>query len=212
MEERTSNNYVKVLEKWRRDFLTWDQEALCKKVGLDTWDEKTIRLSYFGIPHEIDRETGRITCVGNPEYELIFDEIMAIYNFLYYAKEGAKNAGEWIPLRDVKDAGVFEGAFEKQVLIPFAGHFAGRAEAFKAAGERLGFLPLSYGDGAFQVPAFFCIPLRVIFWEGDEEFPAKVNLLFDKNITSFIHPESVVMLGMECMRYFILADNPGAQP
>lgn len=205
MEEGRANNYVKVMEKWRQDFLTWDQEALCKKVGITTYGGDVIRLDYFGIPHEIDRRTGRIRCPGKPGHEPGFDEVMAIYNFLYYAKEGAANSGEWVHFRDVKDAGIFEGAFERQVLKPFAEHFAGRPEAFKEAGERLGYTPLSYGDASFQVPAFFCIPLRVIFWDGDEEFPAKVNLLFDKNITSFIHPESVVMLGAECMEYFLSA-------
>lgn len=201
MGEGTSN-YVKVMEKWRQDFMGWDQEALCKKVGIDTYDAKTIRLSYFGIPHEIDRSTGKITCPGKPGYEPVFDEVMAIYNFLYYAKEGAKNSGEWVHFRDVKSAGIFENAFERQVLQPFAKRFAGRPGDLKAAGDRMGFLPLSYGDVSFQVPAFFCIPLRVIFWDGDEEFPAKINLLYDRNVTMFTHPESVVMLGAECMRYF----------
>lgn len=202
MESRESNNYVKVMEKWRQDFLTWDQEALCRKVGIDTYDGGAIRLDYFGIPHEIDRKTGQIRVPGRADHEPGFDEVMAIYNFLYYAEEGAENSGEWVHFRDVKSAGVFEGAFERQVLGPFAEHFAGRPEAFREAGERLGCVPLPYGDGSFQVPAFSCIPLRVIFWDGDEEFPAKVNILFDKDITSFIHPESVVMLGSECMRYF----------
>lgn len=202
MAERTTDNYKKVMEKWRQDFLSWDQEALCAKVGLDTYDADVIRLSYFGEPHEIDRKTGQIRCLGKPGHKPGFDETMAIYNFLYYAKAGAENSGEWVHFRDVKAAGVFEDAFERQVLKPFAKAFEGRTEEWKAAGERMGFFPLPYGDAAFQVPAFFCIPLRVIFWDGDEEFPAKINILFDKNITEFIHPESVVMLGSECVRYF----------
>ncbi len=202
MEERTSDNYKRVLEKWRLDFLGWDQEALCRKVGLETFDGDVIRLDYFGIPHEIVRKTGRIRVPGRPAYEPSFDEAMAIYNFLYYAKPGAVNSGEWVPFRDVKDAGIFEGAFERQVLEPSARRFAGRPEAFLEAGRRLGYEHLPYGDAAFLVPAFFCVPLQAIFWDGDEEFPAKMNLLFDKNVTSFLHPESVVMLGAECMRQF----------
>ena len=40
--ENKESNYVKVLEKWRQDFVIWDQEALCKKVGLDTYDKEWI--------------------------------------------------------------------------------------------------------------------------------------------------------------------------
>ena len=106
-----SSNYEKVLEHWRRKFLTWDAAALCEKAGIHDYDEDSIRLLYFGIPHRIDRKTGRITCPEKPDYEPGFDEIMAVYSLLYYAKEGAKNSGEWVHFRDVKDAGVFEAAF-----------------------------------------------------------------------------------------------------
>ena len=198
-----SSNYEKVLEHWRRKFLTWDAAALCEQAGIHDYDEDSIRLLYFGIPHRIDRKTGRITCPEKPDYEPGFDEIMAVYSLLYYAKEGAKNSGEWVHFRDVKDAGVFEAAFERQVLIPFEKHFSGRTAKFRAAGEALGFLPIPYGDAAFQVPVFSCIPMRVIFWDGDEDFPAKINLLYDRNVTDFTHAETVVMLGAECMRYFM---------
>ena len=89
---------------------------------------------------------------------------------------------------------MFEDAFERQVLKPFAEAFAGKPERFRRAGARLGFTPLSYGDAGFLVPAFEKVPLQVIFWDGDEEFPASVNLLFDRNIIRFIHPEDVVLL------------------
>ena len=71
----------------------------------------------------------------------------------------------------------------------------------------MGSRPFPYGDAGFLVPAFEKVPLQVIFWDGDEEFPASVNLLFDRNIIRFIHPEDVVLLGMECMRYFMEEEN-----
>lgn len=196
------SNYTKIVEGWRRDFLTWDHEAICRKLKITDYDEDSIRLPYFGIPHSVDRKTGKISCPARPEYEPGFDEIMAIYNLFYYSEEGAENSGEWVNFRDVKKAGVFASAFEKQVLRPFAEAFDGKTASFLAAGKKLGFMKLSYGDGAFQVPAFSCIPIRVIFWEGDEEFPTTVNILFDKNVIKFTHPETVVLLGSECRRYF----------
>ena len=35
------------------------------------------------------------------------------------------------------------------------------------------------------------------FWDGDEEFPAQVNLLFDRNATDLIHVESVVTIASQ---------------
>lgn len=203
--DSTESNYYKVTEKWRKDFLKWDHEAICRKLKITDYDEGSIRLPYFGILHSVDRKTGAVSCLGEPWHEPGFDEIMAVYNLFYYSEEGAENSGEWVHFRDVRNAGVFEDAFERQVLRPFAEAFAGKTEAFAQAGRKLGYLPLDYGDAAFQVPAFPGIPIRVIFWDGDDEFPASVTILYDKNIIHFIHPENVVMLGSECMRLFCRA-------
>ncbi len=197
------SNYTKVAEKWRRDFTGWDHEAICRKLHITDYNKEEICIPYFGVPHRIDRKTGVITRMTAPDYRLEFDECMMIYNLFFYMKEGAENSGEWVNFRDVKSAGVFDRAFQNQVLVPFAKAFEGRLSDFKRIGEKLGFQLLSYGDAGFQAQVFPCLPVRVIFWDGDEEFPAKVTILYDKNITEFVHPESVVMVGSECMRCFL---------
>ena len=63
----TSSNYHKVTERWRQEFLEWDHEAVCRKLGITDYDEDSIRLSYFGILHSVDRKTGKICCPGKPE-------------------------------------------------------------------------------------------------------------------------------------------------
>ena len=39
--------------------------------------------------------------------------------------------------------------------------------------------------------------MRYLFWDGDDEFPAQANILFDKNVVDFIHVESTVTIAME---------------
>ncbi len=46
-----------------------------------------------------------------------------------------------------------------------------------------------------QVEAFACIPVRYLFWEGDDEFPAQANMLFDASATDYIHGESILTIG-----------------
>ena len=67
-----------------------------------------------------------------------------------------------------------------------------------AAVERLRGVRIS--DSGFQLPAFACSPMRLNFWEGDEEFEAQANLLFDRSATDFIHVESVVTIASEGVR------------
>ena len=49
--------------------------------------------------------------------------------------------------------------------------------------------------------------MRVLFWDGDEEFSAQCNLLFDRSATDFIHVESLVSIASEALKH--LADTAG---
>jgi hypothetical protein len=44
------------------------------------------------------------------------------------------------------------------------------------------------------------MPIRFLFWDGDEEFPAQANILFDENITEFTHEETVVTIASDGVR------------
>ena len=52
-------------------------------------------------------------------------------------------------------------------------------------------MKLPWSDVGYELRA---IPIRFLFWEGDEEFPAQANVLFDAGATDFIHGESVVTI------------------
>ena len=46
---------------------------------------------------------------------------------------------------------------------------------------------LSHSDAGYELLAFSCIPVRFLFWDGDDEFPAQANILFDKSATDYIY-------------------------
>ena len=54
-------------------------------------------------------------------------------------------------------------------------------------------------ESGFLLPAFDCIPVKLLFWDGDDEFPAQANVLFDRSATDFIHIESIVTIATEML-------------
>ena len=58
-------------------------------------------------------------------------------------------------------------------------------------------LPAMASDAGYELLAFSCIPVRFLFWDGDDEFPAQANILFDKSATDYIHVESLVSIASE---------------
>jgi len=50
------------------------------------------------------------------------------------------------------------------------------------------------------------VPVRLILWAGDDEFPAAANILFDQNIGGILSPEDIAWLsGMLVYRLIALS-------
>ena len=187
------NNYEQWRIDWQTRFLSLDPSALLQKLPFLTVSQDRLWVPYF------DQRCAIRLCDGVLEPPEAWDTLslmdeMNIYTLLWYSKPNAALCGDWLPFESLRDARAFGPAFRKGNLAPFAATFDGHGAALKTALERLGGLPLSTGDVGYQIQVFPCIPMRVLFWDGDEEFPAQCNLLFDRSATDFIHQVSEYVL------------------
>ena len=69
------------------------------------------------------------------------------------------------------------------------------AESFKETGIKSGGNPVGVGDASFILKAFPYVPLQYVLWEGDEEFPPSVQVLFDASVDHYLTLEDIVVLG-----------------
>jgi hypothetical protein len=73
--------------------------------------------------------------------------------------------------------------------------FGRSAKWFKEIGIKLGGELSGVGDASFILKAFPYIPMQYVLWEGDEEFPSTVQLLFDASVDHYLSLEDIVVLG-----------------
>lgn len=199
LDGETTDNYECTCEQWREIFLKMDHKELAQRFSLQS-DEEALYIVYFGQKYRLDRKTGMICLVDEPERIPGFNTLMAIYHLFYYAKPGAEVRGEFVPFRSVKRAAPFDPAFQKTVLKPLAEVFDGHADLLEKACIALNGTPIRQGDVGYVIDAFDCVPLTVVFWDGDDEFAAQSNILFDADITDFFHEETVVCLASDFVR------------
>lgn len=195
-----SDNYGAVREAWRQRFLQMDHEALARRFHLGI-DEDFLRLTYFSHPCAIDRRTAQIIRLDRPDAEIGFNQEMNFFNMFHYAVEHPQPSGKLVPFRSVKRVYPFEAAYLKTIIHPFEADFAGRVPDLRRALSALGARPIPQGDAGGELEVFPGLRLAVTFWDADDEFPAQANMLFDSNITDFMHEENVVCVASDAVKF-----------
>jgi hypothetical protein len=132
------------------------------------------------------RKIVRVERNGQPVEEELhpFFSLMVLV-YLTGAKE-INPEHKWVSEKDLKGGfGFFQGPHSLEVR-ELEGLYGKNPEAFLKAGRRLGGTEIFYGDKAFALEVFPRIPLAYLLWEGNEEFPPKIRVLFDSTIQSHL--------------------------
>lgn len=191
------DNYDLQVDIGKGIFLEYDQKMMIRKFSLEA-DEDRILLPYLGTPCRIDRKTGSIEEFHSDIWQECrnFSTVMTVYDLLCFHKgsQAPVLSGQWCAVGTFVVTGVTQtDTFTKK----YARLFDGRLEALKAAAQTLGGQVLPRMAGAdltcrFWVTPFF--PVLLQFWQGDEEFPPKLMVLWDRNTDQFMHFETTFYL------------------
>jgi hypothetical protein len=116
---------------------------------------------------------------------------------LHYLKGvwGQKESGEWIAYQEIPDGKFYLDAFLRRAKNPMVQSFGSRPELLvELTAEVYGAEPFDQGDHSVVVRALPVVPVALILWEGDDEFPPEGNILFDRSISGILSAEDVAWL------------------
>ena len=154
----------------RRAGVEYDGGAGCYLVPLLN---RRVRVSPAARSVEWDDEGGE---AGRPPGFMV--ALVAVV-YLLEAKE-LPPAGEWVT-GEMLPAGAF--FFRGLHAIPtaeVARRFEDEPGELPAAGGRLGGKVVDVGDACVELEALPRVPVRVVLWVGDDEFPSRATMLFDR--------------------------------
>lgn len=197
-KKNLSSNYDLQVDIGKKLFMEYDQEMLIRRFHL-TADEIWIYLDYLHTPYRICRKTGQIQ--ENLEKDIwrecrCYDTVMTIYDLLCYPEtETAPGlSGSWCPVSKFAVMGGPDAlGFSQKYAVLFQDH----VRELQKACVSLGGIPQKSFAGAdltCMIPVTSYFPVLLQFWEGDEEFPPKLMLLWDENSMAFLHYETTYYL------------------
>jgi len=112
-----------------------------------------------------------------------------------WSSKGAKTTGEWISFQEIPDGRFYMDAFQRRAKNPMVMTFGEKPDLLlKIATELYGAVPFNQGDVSVVVRALPLVPIALILWKGDEEFPPEGNVLFDRSIIGMLSAEDVAWL------------------
>lgn len=134
-----------------------------------------------------------------------FDLTMLAYYF--EVSDGAPIAGEWIAFNQIPGGMFYAQAFQGYSGDELAKVYVNDADAFIDANEKLGGRREFFGNVAYSYQVLPRVPIMVVCWLGDEDFPPSYRMLFDANAHHHLVTDAYAILGSNLTRRLIKAKD-----
>jgi hypothetical protein len=132
-----------------------------------------------------------------PEAEVPIQQQVLYLHYLCgaWSSNGPRATGEWISFQEIPDGRFYMDAFQRRAKNPMVMAFGKKPELLrKVATELYNAVPLNQGDVSVVVQALPLVPIALVLWKGDEEFPPEGNVLFDRSILGLLSAEDIAWL------------------
>lgn len=151
-------------------------------------------LNSFGTIFQITYPAGEITCREQKDWSPGIWWGLILLNYLSSSRP-LPLQGEWLSYRDLPQGNIFFPALKRDVLEKLAQFLQLHWTKIQQAGGCPGFQAIP-GRADLTLAAWFAprLPVQVLFWEGDEEVPPAVQILFDATAAEQMHVEDLAAL------------------
>ncbi len=188
------SNYEKMKNNMAGVFLQYNQEEMIQKFSLEH-NENDIYIYFLERKYSISRCTGEVFWSEDDfqtKEKADYNEVMTIYDVLCNSKKNCHPANEWINIKSLST--VLGGSLKRDndFFHNVGEYFDGKVKELSYACKALHGKKLEKGDLAYEIKMFPFLSIVLRFWESDEDFPAVMQILTDKNILDYMHYETLM--------------------
>ena len=146
---------------------------------------------------------GRTFAIAHPDYAIRALDGGAVPSLpvqtflLRYLMENEPTAwtGGWKTFREMPWGETYIKPYTGRVLTRAAFTFGTRLDKFRTACEKMGAEKVGHGDAGYEFRLIGNFRMRLLVWEGDEEFPPSAQILYSDNFAAAFSAEDRVVAG-----------------
>ncbi|MCB2148311.1 MAG: DUF3786 domain-containing protein [Deltaproteobacteria bacterium] len=109
---------------------------------------------------------------------------------------------EMVGAEDLADAAYFSGRNRLRTAALLT-RYSEDSNGFTTAGRHLGGRIEQMGDAAIRLNPFPRIPVYYLLWQGNDEFPPRISILFDRSIESVLASPAIWCLVTLCSHHLL---------
>ena len=188
MEHR--DNYLIQAKQAKERFLTYDQQKLIRKFGLE-FDEDYFYVNLLCKQYRLSRTTGDLQRESGDGWRdaNTYNEVMTLLDLMCDSRDDRCLAGSF---QNMQTFGLqFHQNLLEEPRDPFAALIDGDPQLLHRAAEVLGAEKIRGGDYGYAFELFDGLKIALLFWHGDEEFAPRVRYLWDENATQYLRYETM---------------------
>ncbi|MBI9074715.1 MAG: DUF3786 domain-containing protein [Desulfatibacillum sp.] len=178
---------------------------LAASSGFQSPSENVLTVPFLNRTYQVTYPQFDFTDLDDAEKEVPIQEQVLILHYLMGDKT-ATPSDDWVAYREIPGAAFYFSAFVKRAIDPLKSVFEHNLEGLDNGAEILDATEVEFGDAGYEFKPFPRVPVRMILYVGDDEFPSEANILFDSSAGDILSPEDLAWLaGMIVYRLMALA-------
>lgn len=144
-------------------------------------EEGRLVLPVFSRRYSVDREHSRITCIDNPDERVDYNTGVVLVTHLAQAKD-VPPAGRMVSYKELPSGDTFFTGPHTLPMEYIVGRFGSEPDTLVRRAEELGGEKVEGADVAVRLSGLPRVPMYVMLWQADEEFPAEAVPGVDANV------------------------------
>ena len=185
-------NYSAALEVALKRFRACSLEDVARCSGYPI-DGNSLAIDFLGEQYKVEYPSGNFEPVPISEGELpVFTQIL----ILHYLSNLTQviDSGTLISYKELPGGSIYIQPFTHRAIDPLIRIFGSNPDRLLEVATSLGGHSNGLGDVGVTVRVFPRIPVTLILWRADDEFPASGNILFDSSAPLILPTEDYAVL------------------
>ncbi|MFH1578037.1 MAG: DUF3786 domain-containing protein [Candidatus Omnitrophota bacterium] len=153
------------------------------------------RIKFLNNEYEVNLAKKTIISLSNAVKVKDYYKILILHYLASEEKVGQIQRGDWVSFKQMEAGEIYFPAFYKRAIEPILKKYGDNPPLIFKRINSFGATKIDMGTAALSIPVFPKVNIGIVLWEGDDQFDAGCNILFNHNTKIIFPTEDVAVLG-----------------